>query len=129
MMVLVGGQSRKAGKTTVVCDIIRATPEARWVAVKISPHTHDQGTAGKQPDTHRYLEAGATAAYLIGKTDALPEGQNLIIESNSVLGRVHPDLVVFVRSESAQADWKPSARAFQMAADVSVGGQATAELL
>jgi molybdopterin-guanine dinucleotide biosynthesis protein len=129
MIVVVGGQARKSGKTTVMCDVIGATPEARWVAVKVSPHSHDTGKAGHRPDTHRYLDAGAAAAHLIGKADRMPEAQNLIVESNSVLAHVHPDLVVFVRSEDPNAEWKPSARALQMAADISVTARATADLV
>jgi Molybdopterin-guanine dinucleotide biosynthesis protein len=43
VIVVVGGQSRKVGKTTVVCEILRATPERGWIAIKISPHAHGAG--------------------------------------------------------------------------------------
>ena len=38
--VVVGGHARGVGKTALVVDIIRAFPEAGWIAVKISPHGH-----------------------------------------------------------------------------------------
>jgi hypothetical protein len=37
-LIVVGGQCRKVGKTTLIVDIIQATPELRWTAVKITPH-------------------------------------------------------------------------------------------
>jgi hypothetical protein len=37
-LIIVGGQCRKVGKTTLIVDIIRATPALRWTAVKITPH-------------------------------------------------------------------------------------------
>ena len=37
-LIVVGGQCRKVGKTTLIVDIIRATPDLRWTAVKITPH-------------------------------------------------------------------------------------------
>jgi hypothetical protein len=37
-LVVVGGQCRKVGKTTLIVDIIKATPDLRWTAVKITPH-------------------------------------------------------------------------------------------
>jgi hypothetical protein len=37
-LIVVGGQCRKVGKTTLIVDIIKATPDLRWTAVKITPH-------------------------------------------------------------------------------------------
>ena len=128
LTVLVGGQSRKAGKTTVICEIIRHIPEARWVAVKVSPHKHEK-VQGQQPDTFRYLEAGAAAAHLVGKDDPLPEGGNRIIESNAALSRAKADLIIFVANPTPGAEWKPSAHALRNVADVVVTGSTTPELL
>jgi len=63
------------GKTAVGCALIAATPELRWVAVKVTPHRHGFGKglpAGlweetereSRKDTGRYLEAGAVASFL-----------------------------------------------------------------
>lgn len=86
-LLVVGGQSRNVGKTTLVVDLIRAFPEAEWVAVKISRHNHDDNPApGKarrgradgggfsldeetdpegRSDTSRFLAAGARRALLL----------------------------------------------------------------
>jgi hypothetical protein len=37
-LIVVGGQCRKVGKTTLVVDLIQAMPHLRWTAVKITPH-------------------------------------------------------------------------------------------
>jgi hypothetical protein len=80
-IVVVGGHSRNVGKTSVVAGLIRALPEMRWTAVKITQYGHgicsangescDCQTADhraaisveKDPnassDTSRYLAAGA----------------------------------------------------------------------
>jgi hypothetical protein len=80
-LVVVGGQGRKVGKTSVIAGLIRGLPTLAWTAVKISPHAGDahlQDTPSaddlpaqlefslseeKHPkgrgDTSRYLAAGA----------------------------------------------------------------------
>ena len=40
-IVVVGGHSRKVGKTSVVSALIRDLPEYRWTAIKISSHAHN----------------------------------------------------------------------------------------
>jgi hypothetical protein len=83
-LVVVGGQCRRVGKTSLVVDLIRVFPDYRWSAVKITPYTElgcpvngascecaaDQHTvairqensASSEHDTGRYLEAGAAKA-------------------------------------------------------------------
>lgn len=86
MLIAVGGHSRNVGKTSVVCGIIAAIPEARWQAIKItqhghhvcSEHGHPCGCAPSDPshpyaldvqtepdstDSGRYLTAGAERSY------------------------------------------------------------------
>jgi hypothetical protein len=123
MMVVVGGQARKVGKTRAVCDIVSATSEARWTAVKISRHQHGSRTGG---DTQRYLDAGAAAAYLIGSGEELPAAGNLIIESNAV--PVEADLFVFV-TDPELGEWKESATQAVRRADIVVSGHITDEVL
>jgi molybdopterin-guanine dinucleotide biosynthesis protein len=122
MIVVVGGSSRKAGKTTVMCEIIAATSEAQWTAIKLTPHAHDPSRTG---DTERYRAAGAIKAII---TQALPEHLegNLIIESNSILATLVPDLFVFVESEGEQ---KPSALEHAHRADVILQSHVTPELI
>jgi hypothetical protein len=54
--------------------------------------------------------------------------QNIIIESNTILDDVRPDLVVFVRNP-AETEWKSSARQVFEKADCVVDGHATPDLL
>lgn len=117
MILLVGGQCRNVGKTTAVCQIIAATTEAGWIALKVTPHSHEPHRHG---DTERYLEAGARRSYLISGPGAyrplLPEDANVIIEGNSALAYYNPSLVIFVEDPS-NPDWKASAHSVASAAN------------
>lgn len=112
MIVVVGGNRRKAGKTTVVCRIIEATPEARWTAIKLTAHTHEITAHG---DRERYLAAGAMRAILTDEIGTI--AGNVIIESNSILERLRPDLFVFVDDGGES---KPSAIDHASKADMIV---------
>jgi hypothetical protein len=125
VIVVVGGQARKAGKTRAMCDIIAATRDVRWTAVKISPHEHHATGAG---DTQRYLGAGAAAACLITPGEPLPAAANLIVESNAVMETLRPDLFVFVADDD-RSEWKDSARRVFPLADIVVQGRITPEVL
>ena len=39
-VIVVGGHTRSIGKTQLVCDVIRAFPEANWIAGKITQYGH-----------------------------------------------------------------------------------------
>ena len=129
MIVVVGGASRKSGKTQVICDIISATRSAAWTAVKITPHRHGP-REHPAADTARYLEAGAASAHLITGTPpiALPSAKNLIIESNSVLDQLTPDLFIFVTGP-ALTEYKPSALRLRNRADIVLSARATEQVL
>ncbi len=124
MILVVGGSGRKVGKTTVACEIIAATREAHWTAIKITPHAHERTLHG---DSERYLEAGAAKALLVGgnETLELPRG-NTLIESNSILDLIDPDLFVFV---DGGGEWKCSASRVAGKAQYVVRGHATSELI
>ena len=126
MIVVVGGQARKVGKTRAVCEIIAATRHARWMAVKLSPHDHTE--ASGNTDTNRYLQAGAAEATLGQNLPALPPDRNVIIESNAVLALLQPDLFIFV-TDGNQSDWKDSARRVIDRADYVITGSVGAEVL
>jgi hypothetical protein len=73
-IIVVGGGGRGAGKTALVCGLMRALPEIPWTAVKITTHEHGHGNAapiweettpGHGTDTARYLAAGAQRALLV----------------------------------------------------------------
>ena len=82
-MVVVGGNSRSVGKTSVVAGLIRALGQYGWTAVKLTQYGHGicaadgkqcgcapeehpfavtEETAGGGSDTARFLEAGARRA-------------------------------------------------------------------
>jgi len=86
MLIAVGGHSRNVGKTSVVCGIIAAIPEAKWQAIKITQHGHhvcsehtvpcrcapedpshpyalNAQTVADDSDSGRYLKAGAERSY------------------------------------------------------------------
>src|SRR5690348_7575897 len=99
-LIVVGGHSRNVGKTSVVAGLIRALPEFRWTAMKITQHGHgvcsqngedcgcatashtwaideEQDRAGLT-DTSRFLTAGAERVWWVrtqqGRlAEAMPE--------------------------------------------------------
>lgn len=136
--ILVGGQAKNIGKTTLVCNVIAAFPRLCWNAVKITDHRHDatgcklriesrswsiweQATAAVESDTSRFLRSGAQRAWLVRAEDdaleeafvslqkMLPSGINVIVESNR-LGRVFdPDLFLLI-VDTARPEFKASAQ-------------------
>jgi hypothetical protein len=115
VLIVVGGHSRKVGKTSVIAELIRALADAEWTAVKISPHRHaleERSTA----DSSRYLAAGARRSLLLrapspdAVRQALRGAANAIVESNSALDFLEPDLYLMVLDFSV-SDFKESARA------------------
>jgi hypothetical protein len=122
-IIVVGGSTRGAGKTSLVCGLIAALPEFRWTAVKIAAHDHGHNTPiweetqpGDETDTARYLAAGAARAFLATPPtcDQAPEpdlpsvldelwpnfgrGTNLIFESNSVVHHVRPNVCLMIHA-------------------------------
>jgi hypothetical protein len=51
-IIVVGGSNRGVGKTSLVCALIAALPEYRWVAVKITTHNHKQMASTSQSAAH-----------------------------------------------------------------------------
>jgi hypothetical protein len=122
-IIVVGGSSRGAGKTTLVCGLIAALPDFRWTAVKITTHDHGRHTPiweetqpGEETDTARYLAAGAARAFLVTppvqprsqEPDLTPlldelwpnfgRGTNLIFESNSIVHHVRPNVCLMIQA-------------------------------
>jgi len=114
-IIVVGGSGRGAGKTALICGLIRALPDCPWLAVKITSHAHDvaepvfeETAAGQGTDTARYLAAGAKRALLVKAHEEafpsllsqvlqeLPPESHLVFESNSVLRYLRPDLCLAV---------------------------------
>jgi hypothetical protein len=123
-IVVIGGQAKDVGKTGVVCALISALPERRWTAIKISSaHGGSERRAAavtrvmaiaeeRDPttgtDSSRYLAAGAVRAFWVrtaegqlaqampGIRAAMAAAENVILESNSILGWLQPDLYATV---------------------------------
>jgi hypothetical protein len=119
-IVVVGGHSRKIGKTSVVVGIIGSFPGFPWTAIKISSHWHSESPSVQsfdlyeecdrtsKTDTSRFLEAGASRSiWMRAEEDSfepavqqlmpiIQSSQLVIIESNRILKYIEPDLFIFV---------------------------------
>jgi hypothetical protein len=129
VLIAVGGHSRGIGKTSVAAGLIRALPEFRWTAIKITQHGHGERdctlTEEHEPlgagDSSRYLAAGAARSFWLrapaGRLEhALPALREIlaasvhaILESNRILEFLTPDLYLVVLDFSVP-DFKASAR-------------------
>jgi hypothetical protein len=136
-IIVVGGSGRGAGKTALICGLLRALPDRNWIAIKITSHPHghsdpihEETVAGQETDTARYMAAGAKHAQLVtaseGGLGVLLErllnenrGGHLIFESNSVLNHLKPD-VCFAVSTNLQGGHKPSFAIVERCADATV---------
>jgi hypothetical protein len=133
-VVVVGGQARNVGKTSVAAGLIAAMREMRWTAIKLTSHAHagcdvfDEQDAGSGTDTGRYLAAGAVRSLLIqGELSEamvrvraeIAGAENVMVESNSVLEFVQPDVFVMVL-DVGNKDFKDSARRYLDRADAVV---------
>ncbi|MGO8933184.1 MAG: hypothetical protein ACLPLZ_13270 [Terracidiphilus sp.] len=96
-IIVVGGGGRGAGKTALVCGLMRALPEISWTAVKVTTHEHGKATEiweetapGDSSDTARYLAAGARRALLVTASDDTlgPIVQQVLRESLPPAGAV-----------------------------------------
>lgn len=131
--IVIGGQSRKVGKTGVVVGLITALRDLHWTALKVSQHGHaievrKEADRSGGTDTSRFLVAGADHAWWIGTeegklAEAMPRIREIlasakyaIIESNSILQFLRPDLYITVLDPAA-ADFKASAQQFLDSAD------------
>jgi hypothetical protein len=137
-IIVVGGGGRGAGKTALICGLMRAIPEQRWTAVKITTHAHrnaepiyEEKVAGQGTDTARYLAAGAGCSLLVTSSEGglgaivaktLNEraaSAHVIFESNSVLNYLRPDLCLAVATNLKGAH-KPSFEIVERCADATV---------
>lgn len=149
-IIVVGGQTRNIGKTSVVVGLIAASPELRWTAFKITQFGHGICSANGKPcdcetgphtiaiseerdpatgtDSARFLAAGAVRSFWVRTrqgqlADAMPRvekelarARNAILESNSILNFLKPDLYLAVL-DPANRDFKSSAQNFLHRAD------------
>jgi hypothetical protein len=149
-IVVIGGQSRSLGKTSVVAGLIAALPSYNWTAFKVTQYGHGQCSLDGEPcscatadhtwaiteeadrsgssDSSRFLSAGANRSFWVrteqGRlAEAIPtlrrrlaEAENAILESNSILKFIRPDLYITVL-DPATEDFKASAQEFLDRAD------------
>ena len=146
-LILVGGQTKNVGKTTLVCNIIAAFRQFHWTAVKITAHLHqpegcellsqglgwsvwEQHQMEGRTDTDRFLNAGAERALLVqaeheylDEPCTMLEQQfstlNWIVESSSATTCLHADLSLLI-VDPTQADFKDSAQKQLASADALV---------
>lgn len=119
-VVVVGGQTRGVGKTSVACGLIAALPDRQWTALKLSSHGHSEGvevreelSAGSDTDSARYLAAGAVRSFYISVPegglwravprvlDILAGATNAMVESTSVLAYLKPEIALAVVDPAA----------------------------
>jgi hypothetical protein len=117
--IVVGGHSRKVGKTAITAGLIRAFSEYPWTAAKITSHWHGESPANDSviyeersreggSDSSRFLAAGATRSFWIRVREersqetlprmlqVLQSSSFVIIESNWILRHIQPDLYILV---------------------------------
>ena len=137
-VIVVGGQTKHVGKTTMVCEIIRHFVSAHWTAVKITSHSHEpqecapvvsgsgwtiweQSASDSHVDTTRYLEAGAVRSLLVStESESLASAcaalkaevsakENAIVESTAGAELLAPDLFLLLVNPGSE-EIKASAR-------------------
>jgi hypothetical protein len=144
-VIVVGGHSRKVGKTSVASALIHGLSEYRWTAIKISSHWHgevsesaarsfiitEETDRAGAADSSRFLAAGAIRSIWVrlGKDGLEPavrqllpvieSSPNVIIESNSILRHITPDFYLVVLRYDIE-DFKDSARSTLAKADAAL---------
>lgn len=139
MLLVVGGHSRNVGKTSLAAGIVSRFRACGWTVVKVTQHGHGQPERPHvleefQPgasDSGRYLSAGARRSFLLrtpagGLPAALPAlrgilagSSHAIVESDSILEYVDPDLYLVVLDFGCR-DFKPSTLRYLDRADALV---------
>lgn len=127
-LLIIAGTGNKAGKTTMACRIIEKFVDRGIVAVKITPHFHEN-TPGLEPliekpglsvyeeknsttpkDTSRMLASGASMAFFAKVTDVtlpvafseilklIPEGTPVVCESPALRHYFDPGLFIIMKT-------------------------------
>jgi hypothetical protein len=149
-IIVVGGNTRNIGKTSVVAGVISALRELNWTAFKITQFGHGMCSANGEPcdcetaehtvavseeregasgtDSSRYLAAGAVRSFWVRTrqgdlSEAMPRirkelerAENAVIESNSILRFMKPDIYLSVLDPGVE-DFKESAKRYLDRAD------------
>ena len=142
IIIGIGGGHSGAGKTTIACEVLKKVEG--WGAIKFtktsfySSITDDQEVLSeKGKDTGRLLEAGAekvlwvqssgdelaeTASMAVQMLSNLP---GIVVEGNSMIEVLTPDLVVFVAGSKER--FKPGAERVLGMADIVIADEETLE--
>ncbi len=125
MIVVVGSNARNAGKTTLICAMLREWAHLGWSVLKVTPHAH----LHESGDTERFRRAGARKAWLCSMAN-LPDlaSGNWIIESNRILDLLQPDAYIFLEA-LGPPDEKPRSRWHLRQAQVHLKGWTPTDLL
>jgi molybdopterin-guanine dinucleotide biosynthesis protein len=152
-IIVIGGQSRDVGKTTVVAGLITALPQCNWSAFKITQFGHGRCSLDGKPcscatddrcwamteekvrdgksDTSRFLAAGAKRSFWVRTEQGrlaealsllrrrIADSENVIMESNSIVEFIEPDLYMTVLDPGVE-DFKVSAQRFLERADAVI---------
>jgi len=147
---VVGGSNKNVGKTSLICGIIRAFPELRWTAVKITSHRYGQiepvweehaitgRQGGQASDTSRFLRAGAHRSFLVTASEsvlpwremeAVLRGSRLLIyESTRIAKELRADIRLAVMS-GTETGFKLSFVPFLNEADAVIASPTTDVML
>ncbi len=124
-LIVVGGQCRRVGKTTLIVDVIQATPNLQWTAVKITPHAEarcpvngpdcncsdtehtfsirDELDRSGRTGTSRYLVAGAQRSLWVQtKDDRVRDVLGPLAET------LHELKNVIIESDALVKFWRPT---------------------
>ena len=123
-LLVVGGQSRKVGKTALCVDLLRLMSDQAWTAVKITPYTEsgcpvrgagcgcppwehtfsirEEMSRSSRKDTSRYLQAGARRAFWV-QTKA----GRLTDSLEALKGNLISDQSVLIESDAIAKYWRP----------------------
>jgi len=124
-LLVVGGQCRKVGKSALVVDVIKAFPNRRWTAVKITPYVesgcpingpsctcrqdehrfaiHEELSKDGASDSSRFLAAGAQRALWLQSKEGTLE-----LSLESLKEKLADATHVIIESDALMKFWKPS---------------------
>jgi hypothetical protein len=130
-VIVVGGQARNIGKTSLITSLISRFSQFNWTAVKVTSHQHEardcvqirnglgwsvwkQMPSSESSDTTRYLEAGSRTALLLqaddsGLSDATSflnselskEKEYVVIESTRIAEYLQPECFVMLLNNAS----------------------------
>ena len=147
-ILLVAGSGRNVGKTTFICQLLDSMQGMKPIAIKISPHFHEQTKKLKvlsenknyqifeetrrdsSKDSSRYLKHGAKKSFYIQSKDEhlldvfialfpfLDAESPILIESASMHKYIQGGLFVFIYNDKKET--KPTMQANLRIADIVI---------